>query len=150
MDDSTAEYAAWSGHLDCLRYAVEQVGLYTDDTLLNAAAKSGNVDCVSYLVEYSGIDLKTPECGFGAKFVQHNVVTAHYLLNTGCPDMLQSVDVTNDECFVVYLTYAIRHSWRYCERLRDFVEWYTSETESNDALPLCRAYLEEELRQRQL
>lgn len=150
MDESSAEYAAWSGHLDCLRYIIEQDGLNIDDTLLNAAAESGNVDCLSYLVEHSGIDLKTPGSGFGAKFVQHNVATAQYLLNIGCPDMLQSVDVTNDESFVVYLTYAFRHSWRYCERLRDFVEWYNSETESKDALPLCRAYLEEELRQRQL
>ena len=142
MDESTAEDAAWNGHVDCVRFVIEHNGLHIDDTLLNTAALSGSVECLSYLVERSGIDLKTAEYGYGAKFVKKNIATAQYLLNTGCPAMIDAVDVTDDESFVVYLQHVIEHSWNFCENLSVFVEWYNSENNFTDSLSLCRAYIQ--------
>lgn len=83
-DVSTVSSAAAQGHIDCLRFALEQ-GCPYKDTLIIGSVQSSNTVCLRYLVEEQGLFLFDNGFLFLSAFAVGNYLALQYLIDQGCP-----------------------------------------------------------------
>jgi hypothetical protein len=98
-EKEAAHQAARKGHIDILKYFVEERKI-SDDLKFNCvatAARNGQLDCLKYLVE----EAKAPRNDFFyiacARYFKHPECE-NYLLEKGCPE-------PTDEQYVQYVQY---------------------------------------------
>ena len=86
-EEEAAQQAARKGHIDILKYFVEERKI-SDDLKFHCvanAARNGQLDCLKYLVE----EAKAPRNDWfyiaGARYFKHHECE-NYLLEKGCPE----------------------------------------------------------------
>jgi hypothetical protein len=99
-EKEAAMQAACSGHVDILKYLVEERKILNDLYLnycVATAARNGRLDCLKYLVEEAKAPRNDWEYIAEARYFKHPECE-NYLLEKGCPE-------PTDEQYVQYVQY---------------------------------------------
>lgn len=158
-DTQVSTEAAKEGNADILQYCLKNGCPYEDDVFIFAAAGNRcALDCVRYIVEEQGMYMDENGEVFAVAFGNADIELMEYLLDNGCPYQnysdtapfflilyleIQRDDAEDDaECFLDFevrliecIQLAHKHGYNFTDDLLQFI---------CENFPLCRGYLEME------
>jgi len=132
-DKYTCEYAAYNGHLECLKYAHENGCPWGADTCINAVT-NGHLECLKYAHE-NGCSWDESICEKAAEY--GHLECLKYALEHNCPY------TKNDEIIkYIKICWEARRRWHKAQVISKYVKLWLMYRRNKAAIIIQRAYLQ--------